>query len=259
MLTPEQLKTFLSIAERHLPEKDIEFFRRVWSADVTTYENRLKAIGFTRLDNVLDAGCGFGQWAVTLARLNKNVSAIDISEGRIKVLDGITEHLNISNLTAAIGSIEKTGYANNQFDAVFSYSVLYFTNYTKTISEFARILKPGGKLYVCTNGLGWYLHNLINGHNTSVHFNSQQMAIETIENSLTFYATGNHEAGKQIITPKEMVVRCLTQNGFESICCADEGTIQATGESTNFTLKPFYKGEYFGKEGVYEILCYKKK
>ena len=233
---------------------DRDFFLRVWSTDPGLYARRLRAAGFAGLGEVLDAGCGFGQWTLPLAELNRHVAAIDVSDLRVRLVQDIAAQLGRTNIDAARSSIEATPFPTARFDGIFSYSVIYFTDFRKSIAEFARLLRPGGLLYLCTNGLGWYLHNLINDHNASPTFDPRAMAVATLENSLDFYATGRREEGRQLVIPSEVLRPELERRGFEIVALGPEGGFAVDGEEKGDS---FYRGDYHGAEGVYEVIARK--
>ena len=237
-----------------LSGNDRDFFVRVWSTDPKIYRRRLRAVGFTGLGDVLDAGCGFGQWTIPLADLNRSVTAVDESATRVGLLSRIAGTVGAVNVDAQVASIEAMPFGDESFDAIFSYSVIYFTDYRKSITEFARLLRPGGRLYLCSNGLGWYLHNLLSGHNASPTFDPKAMAVAALENSLAYYATGEHRPGQQVIIPSALLGAALEANGFVIEGIATEGTLAAEGAEP---ATSFYKGDYEGAEGVYEIVARK--
>lgn len=233
---------------------DRDFFLRVWATDPEVYRARLAALGFTGLGDVLDAGCGFGQWSLALAAANRHVTAVDVTDIRIRTLADVAEHFGAANLRTAVSSIEAMPFADASFDAIFSYSVVYFTDFRKSIAEFHRLLRPGGRLYICTNGLGWYLHNLLTGHNASATFDPRFMAIAALENSLAYYASGRHSPGSQIVMPSQVLRETLEQVGFTVEAIVPEGTFAVEGAQPGVS---FYKGDYHGAEGVYEVVARK--
>jgi SAM-dependent methyltransferase len=254
MLATTEIDSLATEMAEHLTGNEKEFFRRVWSTDPSVYETRLKAIGFADLDNVLDAGCGFGQWAVALSRLNRKVHATDYSESRVVLLKKMAQSLNTSNLTCSVESIERSDAADNTFDAIFCYSVIFLSDYRKAITEFARILKPGGKVYICSNGLGWYLYNIVSGHNEATDFDPQRMGIDAIENTFNFLQTGNITAGQQLVIAGHRMKEELEKNALSVEALTGEGVY-----SVNSNIQPvsFFKSEYLGAEGVYEIVARK--
>ncbi len=134
--------------------KKTAFLKQVYSTDLNIYLNRLIAIGFKGKENVLDAGCGYGQWSFALAELNKKVTGIDISKDRIETSNTIAQVNNAKNISFFKSTIEKFDSADESFDAIFSYSVLYLTNYEKSIQNLTRLLKTEGVLYLNFNSFG---------------------------------------------------------------------------------------------------------
>lgn len=246
IILSEKLKSLLS-------PSDEEFFYRVWNTDQSVYISRLKAIGFQNFNSVLDAGCGFGQWSVALSTLNSYVYGFDNNANRISVVNEIKDILKIQNASFSVDSIERTSFPDNFFDAVFCYGVIMFSDYREVIKEFLRILKSGGKVYICTNGLGWYLYNLIDTHNSSENFDSRQMAIDTIKATLNFYRSGVYTPPNQILIPSEDLISELVKNNFKVIQAGGEGTINLTQQD----IRPFFRSHYYNEEGVYEVLAEK--
>ena len=254
-VTPKiSLTKINEIGDSLLHGNDLEFFKRVWSADFDLYSERLKAIGFYGKDRVLDAGCGCGQWSVVLAHNNARVDALDCSEIRVSALQSIAELHDLGNIETHCGTIEDLPFEDETFDAIFSYSTIYFTDVRKTLKEFARVLNRGAELYISTNGLGWYLHNLIDGHNESATFDSRKMAINTINESLNYYSLDSAN-NTQIITPSKFIRRLLMQFGFEIVATKPDGKIILKNDAKPVS---FYPETYYGLEGVYEIIAVKK-
>ncbi|MES2590523.1 MAG: class I SAM-dependent methyltransferase [Bacteroidota bacterium] len=241
--------------EENLQDNDKAFFMRVWNTDPTIYKSRLKAIGFENLTHVLDAGSGFGQWAYALALLNKNVTALEYNPFRVAASSKVIQGMEINNCSFLQGSIDEIRVKDSSFDGIFAYSSILFTDYRKTLKEFYRILQPNGKLYFNANGLGWYLYNIIDGHNSTANFSSRQMGVDTIKNSLKFYTNGDLTPGTQILMLRDIVIKEMISIGYEIIAQGAEGTINLTN---GIKITPFFKSEYYGEDGVFEIVAIKK-
>ncbi len=250
----ERIDAAVAVGGKSLRNNDAAFFQRIWQTPTDLYKSRLQAIGFSGAEKVLDAGSGFGQWTLALTSLNQHVEAVEIDEVRVKVSTEIFTELNVNNITIRQGSIEKLPFDDNAFDLVFSYSVIFCADYRKALKEYYRILKPGGKLYFNTNGLGWYLYNMLEGHNETTGFSPKQMAISAINTTIKYYAEGVTTPGTCIITPKSIVINDLMEYGYKNILIDDEGKINLNPE---IKIKPFFMGEYCGEEGIYEIIAVK--
>jgi SAM-dependent methyltransferase len=249
------LKYIEEIGKSRLTGSDLDFFLRVWRGDPEVYVNRLKAIGFNEAGKVLDAGCGFGQWSLALSGMNEEVYSLDYNPVRIEVLKLLVEHQSGLRIIPTSGSIDQMSYPDNFFDSVFCYSCIYFTDYRKSVAEIHRVLKPGGKVYICSNGLGWYLHNLINGHNSSDNFDPREMAIQTIDNTFNYLSGLGSRPGGQVIIGSDRMSAYMKETGFEKIVTGSEGSLKT---NLDIPVKRFYPDGYFGKEGVYEILAWKR-
>lgn len=254
-MTQIPIETIKKFAKDHLNEgNDRAFCERVWSTDVSVYQKRLGAINFTNKENILDAGFGLGQWMYAMAQSNKHVTGIEFDKKRFSFTKDLFQNISADNVQIHHGSVENLPFEDNTFDAIFSYSVILCADYRKALNEFYRVLKPGGKLYFNTNGLGWYLFNLFEGHNNASNFSSQTMAINALEATIKYFAEGVTSPGACVVTPKEIVLNDLKTIGFRNILVDSEGCIKLNSADE---VRPFFKGEYNGYEGVTEYLCEK--
>jgi ubiquinone/menaquinone biosynthesis C-methylase UbiE len=254
MIETADLQRAVERAGRHLKGNDREFFRRVWATDPEIYRARLRAVGFSGLERVLDAGSGMGQWTVPLAELNGKVNAVDVSAARIAATRELARELGVANLEVDEQSVEELKFPDETFDAVFCYSVIMMTDFRKTVREFHRVLKPGGRVYICANGLGYYVHNIVDEPNRSVHYDPRMIAIETIQKSLEYYATGKRFLGSQLVIPSKILIAALRHAGFGRSFSAGEGTLQV---ADSVSPRSFYVAQYAGVENVYEVVAWK--
>ena len=145
-------------------------------------------------------------------------------------------------------------FENEKFDAIFSYSVLYWTDYQKTINEFFRILKPSGVLYLVTNGIGWYLYNLFSGHSSAPDFNARIHALKTIFSTLKFLITKTRDSDQSHFMSPKWTKKYMKNVGFENIVITNEGSINF---DDSITIHPFYKKNFLGITNVFEVLAKK--
>src|SRR5579863_2089807 len=104
------LQSALAKAREKFSDGEMAFVKRIYKDGLARYERRLMQYGFVGLDNVLDAGCGFGQWSLALAGLNRMVEACDESADRIDVVAAMASTLGIGNLNARQASLYKLPY-----------------------------------------------------------------------------------------------------------------------------------------------------
>jgi len=238
-----------------LTGNDLEFFNRVWNDDLCVYENRIKAIGFLGMYKILDAGFGFGQWLIPLALNNSFVDGLEICDKRIDTVSRMLKNLQIKNVTLFNDSVSSINVKDNTYDAIFSYGVLFLTDYNKTLKEFYRILKPGGKLYFTFNDVGWYIKCLLEEKNKSENYNPRKMAIDTISHTIHYIITNHYEQNKQLIITKEIIKPLLQKVGFKNFKFAPEGTINENNKRVS--IRSFYPRSYMRKPMIHEVLAYK--
>lgn len=225
---------------------DADFHKRVWARPTEDYERFIRDIGFVAQDYVLDAGCGYGQWSAALSRVNKRVTGIDINPDRIGNVLSSPVARACGNLDVLSGDLENMPFESEIFDAVFCYSVVYSTDYNRSIAEIYRVLKPGGMLFVNTNDWGWYIKNLVVGHNDSPGFSSRLMAAQTILNTVEFRFKRTLKKGKNLVMPQSDFHRLLRRTGFEGI------------QQGPFSEQLFVPSNWYAMRAGYDTLCFKR-
>jgi SAM-dependent methyltransferase len=95
---------------------------------------------------VLDAGCGTGELAASLAgRLGVEAFGVDQSERMVELA-------RARGLAAEVAAIEELPFPDGSFDAVIATWVLHFLrDLDSGLAELARVLRPGGRLVALTN------------------------------------------------------------------------------------------------------------
>ena len=129
-------------------EEELWWYRGQRDILVQVIEKKLPAHTLRR---VLEAGCGTGHTAQFLEeRYGWSVTALDLSEVGLRY----AQRRGLSRLVQ--GDISKLPFERGAFDAVISLDVIaHFDEGQERlpISEFARVLKPGGKLLLRTSAL----------------------------------------------------------------------------------------------------------
>jgi len=229
---------------------DKQFFQRVFSTPNTIYLNRLKSIKLKNKTTVLDAGCGFGQWTRGISDLNTNVFAMDLDYYRVSITKKIIADYQKENVYLNSGSIENLSFRNDVFDAIFSYSVIYWTDYKKSLREFYRVLKPKGFVYFVANGLGWSIFNLFSGHSSASDYNARKVAIDTIFQTFRYSLTGKKKKNSSLFLSPKKVSDFMRNIGFKNVMIAEEGHLKLLD---NVKTSSFYPKKYFGLDNVFEI------
>lgn len=97
---------------------------------------------------LLDIGCGSGQTAIPAAKQGHQVTGIDIAENLIEFA---RERASYEELKVQfdVGDAEALPYEDNSFDVVISMiGAMFAPRPEKVVNEIARVLRPGGKLYM---------------------------------------------------------------------------------------------------------------
>ena len=94
---------------------------------------------------VLDVGCGTGEQSGIFLKLGYNVVRIDVSEKLLSIAQ--TKYPKIKFIQA---SAEEIPFPDNTFDIVNCFDTLHLIqNWELAIKEMCRVLKPGGKIFLC--------------------------------------------------------------------------------------------------------------
>ena len=245
----------LEQAAAELGTRDGLFMKRCWTGGLDKYRRRLAAIGFTGLDCVLDAGCGFGQWSMVMAENCGKVEAFDVCEKRVRAAQIVAK--NAINLRFRTASLEELPFANESFDGVFCYSTIYYTDVRRSVAELCRVLRPGGRIYLCSNGPGWYWYNFVHQPHKSADFSPRRYALGTFYGTAKYFLFNQPPRnGQSVITPRRWLARMLESHGVEIRACGDEGACNLSGDKSP---QNFFRGRYAGLECVSEWLGVRRK
>lgn len=105
-------------------------------------------------DHILDIGCGAGWFwenAEGVPDIAKLVLA-DISDGMVtEACNRLSDRFDVEG---AVTNADQLPFGDASFDTVIAMHMLYHVaDPAKAVAEFARVLRPGGCLYVSTNGV----------------------------------------------------------------------------------------------------------
>jgi ubiquinone/menaquinone biosynthesis C-methylase UbiE len=110
----------------------------------------------------LDAGCGGGRGSILMAESGASeVVGLDLSQTNVETCRMRAQQRGLDNCTFEQGSLLEVPYADESFDVVWSNGVLHHTGDTDgTLKEIARVLKPGGWMWLYLYGSGgiyWHM------------------------------------------------------------------------------------------------------
>ena len=170
-----------------------QLFEQLWApydqksfeASVDLFAQRLDSIGFdTRFFEgkmCLDAGCGGGRNTIAMAQLGA-AEAHGIDIGAAGINDARARAGALPNIVFKQASVEAIPYPDDTFDVIWCAGVLmHVGNDEKALDELARVLKPGGLLYMlvyATGGLRWPLIQLLKPIAGQIGQPSMEQAVE---------------------------------------------------------------------------------
>ena len=105
-------------------------------------ESELRALGELDGRDVLELGCGAGQFGLSLVRQGARVTGIDNSERQLEFA-----RANVGDrMTLVHGSAEALPFADASFDLVCcDHGAMGFSDPRVVVPEVARVLRPGGR------------------------------------------------------------------------------------------------------------------
>lgn len=97
---------------------------------------------------LLDVGCGSGQTAIPAAKSGIHVTGVDIASN---LIEHARKRAEDAKLTARfdVGDAEDLPYGESSYDAIISmFGAMFAPRPNQVVSEFARVIRPGGRLYM---------------------------------------------------------------------------------------------------------------
>jgi SAM-dependent methyltransferase len=131
-------------AESYAAQSESGLFNRYYEKPAT-----LHLAGDVAGHRVLDAGCGAGPLMASLRAKGAVVAGFDVSTAMIDLARrklGADTELRVADLS------DPLPYADAGFDDVFcSLALHYLEDWSGPLSEFRRVLKPGGRVFISVN------------------------------------------------------------------------------------------------------------
>jgi SAM-dependent methyltransferase len=107
-------------------------------------EARVSILDDVRDKDVLEYGCGGGQWSINLARLGARPVGLDLSIRQLEHARRLMERAHV-RFPIVNADAERTPFCDESFDVVFcDHGAMSFTDPYRTVPEVARVLRPGG-------------------------------------------------------------------------------------------------------------------
>lgn len=133
---------------RFRSEYDYAVFEYLRSAKVI---QALERAGVGTAGRVLDAGCGGGGTALSLAEEARFAVGLDLLARFRAAGTRLQQERGVANAAFVQGDGERLPFRDGSFDLVFSHSVIeHVASAQAYLQECRRVLKPGGALYLST-------------------------------------------------------------------------------------------------------------
>lgn len=192
----------------------IERFRR----------NNVNAEEYFSSKIILDAGCGSGKYSAALASLGaKKVIGIDIGEKGLAFAENQRKkHPRGDIIEYRRCSLLNIDLDDDTVDMVWSNGVIHHTkDYEKCLSEFARVIKPGGDLYLYVEGpeglFELLCDTLIEAHKTLPRSIVQKMLADFGTNTGRIYWVMDCLFAPYERKTRDEVEKLLKKHGFENL------------------------------------------
>ena len=145
-------RMILMINVNHDSESLAEMYDKVSKYQYINGLALVKKLNISSRHKVLDVGCGTGRLTLKLAGKVDHITGIDPSIQRIEVARRKLTKMNPGNVTFELGSSDDIGrYGEDVFDVVYLNAVFHWINdKEEALNNIYRVLKPGGKLGICT-------------------------------------------------------------------------------------------------------------
>ncbi|SVD34846.1 uncharacterized protein METZ01_LOCUS387700, partial [marine metagenome] len=124
-------------------------------------------------DTILDVACGTGDVGFEILKKHSvTITGIDLSQKMIELAQGKARKRNLDKITFLQGDAENLSINDNSVDCLtISYGFRNISNYETALSEFHRVLKPGGRLgilefsepksKIIASIFGFYFHEIL--------------------------------------------------------------------------------------------------
>lgn len=174
----------------------------------------LDAIGQPAGSTILDAGCGEGYLSRILARSGAMVTGVDSSARLIEAAraQNLTDKLPIS---FDIASVDELPYQGDAFDVVVCNHLVNDLNApSKAISEFARVLRSGGRLIVLMLHPCFYNKHAERDQSTNGLIAASYFETRNIEQTFEVDGLTSPVANTAWFRPLEFYTEELRKSGF---------------------------------------------
>lgn len=130
-----------------------EYDEFVTPSNIAIAETALEQVALRPGKRMLDVAAGSGALSLPAARAGADVLATDISTAMVDRLDARARREGLHTLEARVMDGQDLALPDDTFDIAGSqFGVMLFPDFTRGLSEMARVTKPGGQVLLVTMG-----------------------------------------------------------------------------------------------------------
>ena len=143
---------------------------------------------------VLDVGCGGGQTLLALVDRQPSLAVgMDFDLLNLEIAQSFTSTCSAENVSFAFqqGDGNALPFKDGSVDFLICRGVLHLLNIGAALQEMARVLKPGGRIYIHALGFGAFME-----HTRKSNFREKFYALFAIFNGIFYALTGSADHSK---------------------------------------------------------------
>jgi ubiquinone/menaquinone biosynthesis C-methylase UbiE len=134
---------------------------KIAEKDPEKLENMAKKLDIQPGSTILDVGTGTGIFVPFLLKKIGNKGKLVCLDSAEKMLEKARKKNFKGNIEYLCSDISSTQFADEVFDAVVCYSSFpHFGDKSKALKEISRVLKKGGKLFICHTSSKTAIHEI---------------------------------------------------------------------------------------------------
>ena len=136
------------------PIKILGMFLYLFPLRRRAVDEEVRMLNAVAQGRLLDVGCGSGEWLTLMKNHGWRVEGVDFDENAVRVA-------RERGLEVHCGSLEEQRFPNDTFNAVtLNHVIEHVPDPVRTLTECARILKPGGRLILFTPNVSSLSHRI---------------------------------------------------------------------------------------------------
>ena len=174
-------------------------------------------------DHILDVATGRGAVLFPLARIagpTGRIVGIDISSKMLEAARADTQVRGFKEIDLQLMDAEKLEFPDDTFDIVScGFALFFFPSLSKTLAEFRRVLKPGGKLAVSIWGKKPDLTNWVKKQCKKISNSSDSLLATPLstEESLHFALKKAHFQDIRTLDETKMFLHATAEDWWDSL------------------------------------------